>query len=183
MPRSGLLLVLEFPQGAENLREHHVRLGRFPPSIGGQIGRHSRRPAPPVALGRPHRRAAPGPLPLHRPRPSSLSRLSQGGLELVRLVQSAPALAGELDRLAEAWRPLAPVHHDLKWENILVAPAATGEPRVVLVDWEHASLGDPAWDVGSALSQYLALWACSVPVGDVRRPPRTLAWRGSGWPK
>ena len=42
---------------------------------------------------------------------------------------------------------LVPIHGDPDLENFLVAPAS-----LVLIDWEYAGMGDPAWDLG-----YLAL--------------------------
>ena len=42
---------------------------------------------------------------------------------------------------------LVPIHGDPDLENFLVAPVG-----LVLIDWEYAGMGDPAWDLG-----YLAL--------------------------
>ncbi len=43
------------------------------------------------------------------------------------------------------------VNHDLKWDNVVV----TKDGRVVLLDWELAGLGDPAWDLGCLVSEHL----------------------------
>jgi hypothetical protein len=34
---------------------------------------------------------------------------------------------------------------------------------VKLIDWELACVGDPRWDIGSALGNYLSLWLESIP--------------------
>lgn len=43
------------------------------------------------------------------------------------------------------------VNHDMKWDNVVV----TAERRTVLLDWELAGLGDPAWDLGCLLAEHL----------------------------
>ena len=56
--------------------------------------------------------------------------------------------------VAELRRPVAGclVNHDLKWDNVVL----TGPARQpVLVDWELAGLGDPAWDLGCLLAEHL----------------------------
>ncbi|WP_157557486.1 phosphotransferase [Intrasporangium oryzae] len=42
------------------------------------------------------------------------------------------------------------VNHDMKWDNVVVSSG-----RTVLVDWEMAGLGDPAWDLGCLLAEHL----------------------------
>lgn len=44
------------------------------------------------------------------------------------------------------WRNLCLIHGDLKHDNILVRPAGSDQP-VIVVDWEMARIGDPAWDL------------------------------------
>ena len=38
----------------------------------------------------------------------------------------------------------------MKWDNVVVSAG-----RTVLVDWEMAGLGDPAWDLGCLLAEHL----------------------------
>lgn len=45
------------------------------------------------------------------------------------------------------------VHHDLKWDNVVLSGPA-GARRPVLLDWEMAGLGDPAWDLGCLLAEH-----------------------------
>jgi hypothetical protein len=55
---------------------------------------------------------------------------------------------------AELRRPVAGclVNHDLKWDNVVLTGPAR---RPVLLDWELAGLGDPAWDLGCLLAEHL----------------------------
>ena len=46
------------------------------------------------------------------------------------------------------------VHGDIKLDNALVS--STGE--VCLVDWEFGGIGDPAWDLGAALGDFISRW-------------------------
>lgn len=52
-------------------------------------------------------------------------------------------------------RPGCLVHGDLKWDNCILVPGPSAEVR--LFDWELSGRGDPAWDVGAALADTLAL--------------------------
>ena len=73
------------------------------------------------------------------------------------------------------WRPETLIHGDIKSDNILVAaPLDGGESEAQwlwIVDWELVQIGDPAWDLGSALHDYLILWTSSMPL----RPDRSVA--------
>ncbi len=62
---------------------------------------------------------------------------------------------GLLDAAYEMARPVSGclVNHDMKWDNIALQPSGSGF-RPVLVDWELAGLGDPAWDLGCLLAEH-----------------------------
>ncbi|HEV2814718.1 MAG TPA: phosphotransferase, partial [Solirubrobacteraceae bacterium] len=60
-----------------------------------------------------------------------------------------------LEAARAAWRPECLVHGDLKWDNCLVADGDGGAPTVLVVDWESAGVGDPAWDVAGIVQEYL----------------------------
>ncbi len=102
--------------------------------------------------------APPWVLDLCRPVPAMLRDLSAAHLALVKQLQAAPGASEALDALRDAWAPTTLVHRDLKWGNVLVrarAPHFVPE-RLWLIDWEDASWGDPAWDVGSAFHSCIA---------------------------
>jgi aminoglycoside phosphotransferase (APT) family kinase protein len=101
--------------------------------------------------------AAPWIFDLTRPAPASLRELAPAQLSVIQSVQAQPALEAALDRLRDEWRPSRLVHGDFKWSNVLVQQDSAGTPvRVVLLDWEMAQLGDPAWDVGAAMHAFIA---------------------------
>jgi len=165
--REGGVLTLELLREAENLQAHHLRLEAFPPAVGEQLG---------AALGTLHREMretypqAPAPwvLSIHRPDTSVFRDASAANLELIGVVQAAEGLGDRLDELREGWRVETLIHQDAKWENCLVDSGG----RLYLVDWEVAVAGDPHWDLGTAISQYLSTWLFSIPVVGGEPPER-----------
>jgi aminoglycoside phosphotransferase (APT) family kinase protein len=94
--------------------------------------------------------AAPWVFDIARPAPASLRELAPAQLNVIRAIQAQPDAVARLDQLRDAWRPTGLVHGDFKWSNVLVRPDGAGSPQhVLLLDWEMAQLGDPAWDVGA----------------------------------
>lgn len=164
-------LARQFAEGAQITTTQSRAMGR----VLGTLHRIDVRPLEgEVVLGS----LAPWILSIHRPSLRSLRDVSVGNLELIRVVQSIPALCEKLDEMQSAWRPRALIHMDVRWSNWLVAHPLTPERAsgIKLLDWETACLGDPRWDVGCALSDHLMWWALQAPEtgGEVsgRRLPR-----------
>ena len=65
-------------------------------------------------------------------------------------VRARPAVVAALAGLDRAWRPRTVVHGDVKFDNVLVAGG-----RLVLVDWELAGRGEPAWDLAGVVDGLL----------------------------
>lgn len=59
-----------------------------------------------------------------------------------------PGVIAALREARARWRRMCLVHGDLKHDNLLVAPLGAAR-RLVVVDWEMARLGDPAWDLAA----------------------------------
>lgn len=68
-----------------------------------------------------------------------------GATAVIGATLSDRGLCEALREFDRAWAPRAPVHGDVKFDNVLVGPEAGG--RLWLVDWELAGLGEPAWDL------------------------------------
>ncbi len=68
----------------------------------------------------------------------------------------------------------AVVHGDLRWDNcmLVAAPGARRRTRVLLVDWELGGVGPAAFDIGTALAEYLIAWVASIPMPDPHDPSR-----------
>lgn len=71
---------------------------------------------------------------------------SQPLATLLRGVARDTRAVGALWEARTRWRPLCLVHGDLKHDNVLVR-TDTAQNRIVLLDWEMARVGDPAWDL------------------------------------
>jgi Phosphotransferase enzyme family len=176
------VLVLELVRDAPNLQEYHQRRGRCSPVLAAALGR---------ALGTLHQlpgapgageagmgivpRPAPWVLGIHRPDLPLYHSASQANLHLIATIQRFPQFGALLDALRGLWQPRALVHCDMKWENVLVAPASPGGRRTIkLVDWEAAGWGDPCWDTGAVFGEYLGFWLLSIPITGVDPPDRFL---------
>ncbi len=81
---------------------------------------------------------------------------------LLREAAADAALVSGLRAARGAWRALALVHADLKLDNVLLESSA-GARRAVVLDWEMARVGDPAWD--------LALITAHLAAARGDRPP------------
>jgi aminoglycoside phosphotransferase (APT) family kinase protein len=80
---------------------------------------------------------------------------SPAALAASRAAAADPVIAAALRRAASALQPGCLVHADVKWDNAVLDPGPP--PRVTLFDWELSGLGDPAWDVGSALADTVSI--------------------------
>jgi hypothetical protein len=176
------VLVLEFYEDAEDLLLYHQRLGRFPVRVAAWLGE---------ALGRLHREYDVGrvrevaqltspywPPPVftvHRPQHHSYGSLSMANLQLIRIIQQFPEFSNLLEQLGDDWLPQTLIHGDARWSNWLVLrPPRAGNDRLKIVDWEFAALGDPCWDAGTILGEYLSFWLLSVPIAGEEPPDRYL---------
>lgn len=153
-----------------------VRLGR---AIGLAVGTCHR--AFPTLVEHPSRHAdrlgrqVPWVLWVHRPGPEILDELSAGNRKTLHILQQRGDLARRLDVLRRGWRVETLIHGDLKADNLLIAGDVDGDPTVKLVDWELAQLGDPAWDLGALLRDFVLAWIFSMPVGRGIGPEEMIA--------
>lgn len=170
------VLVLDAVPASRTIREHHLVTGRLPSLAARELG---------SALGHLHAaqltelpnplRAAPADvLRLHRPTPAAIGSTSKGGQEVLEMIQGR-AVRALLDEAAGDWRAEVLVHGDARWDNVLLsAPGGGRISRLTLVDWELARVGDPAWDLGAALGEYLVAWVLALPVAADVSPDRAL---------
>jgi aminoglycoside phosphotransferase (APT) family kinase protein len=170
------VLVLEFVRRAEDLRGYHARRGfstahargmarvlaavhQLPPDFLASLPARS---GAAVETTEDARLDPPWVLSAHRPGVEVLRHVSAGALDLIGIVQQTERFAGHLDELRGEWAPSCVIHGDVRWGNWLLCRGARRE-RLKLVDWELAGIGDPCWDVGSILSDYLSWWLLNLP--------------------
>jgi hypothetical protein len=169
------LLVLEFLTPGWDLRHHHYRRGRFYPSLAAVLGH---------ALSTLHKatknvaldvasdvHAAPGVLSLHRPSADIFRDFSVASIELIKIIQQTPSLCAKLDDIGREWKCESLIHFDIKWDNLIVVPRpGSRQKSLKIIDWEMACYGDPCWDIGSAIGNYLSCWISSIPVTGQAHP-------------
>lgn len=171
------ILILEWIVGGEDLDALYRRQRRCPPVLAAALGRALATIHAVAPDGETLREDPPWVLALHRPPLEALRYLSAASVELVRRLQGDERLCEALDELRAGWRVEALVHRDVKWANCIAHPPPGGlrPTRVRLVDWEMAGWGDPAFDVGSALSDFTAFGLDAV--AAAARPPSDSFWR------
>jgi aminoglycoside phosphotransferase (APT) family kinase protein len=176
------ILILEWIAGGEDLLALHRRRGRCFPVLAAALGRALATVHRVTPDGAALRDDAPWVLALHRPPLEALRYFSAASIELVTRLQADPRLGTAFDALREDWRPAALVHRDVKWANCIAFAPGAGQPggarptAVKLVDWEMAGWGDPAFDVGSALSDF-ALFELDGAAAGLVRPAAAAFWR------
>ena len=166
------LLVIDHVGDGRSLRSHH-RSGRYSRALAREVGRALATLHTTTAGARGPDDGPPWVTGLHRPSVDWMRETSGANLELIRLTQSVPELGRLLDELRTGWTLDCVVHRDFKWDNCLALTDASGRARAVrVIDWETASLGDGAWDVGSAFADYLTDWLGSIPITGQDPPER-----------
>ena len=175
-------LILEYITNGIDLEVYHEFRPFVSRIISAKVGRalaalHSLKPTPDLPLRRPW------PVTVFRPHIQMLRELSPAALELIKVIQHSPDAAEHFATVRAMWRDANVIHFDIKWPNVVVAPApgARRITRAWLVDWELAGRGDGYWDVGCVLAQALSYWLMSMrDYGDfsgetlarkARRPP------------
>ena len=97
---------------------------------------------------------------LERLGPEIFGTAPEDGLRFFMLYQRYESLAQAIKKLAAAFTPCCLMHNDLKLNNILLRndwrQGSAIELR--LIDWERATWGDPAHDLGTLISGYLRIW-------------------------
>lgn len=91
--------------------------------------------------------------------PTHLVNRPSAYAELLRLLQSVPALNDHFRKLRGVWSQTWLIHGDFKVDNILI-----GESKAVhaagfrVVDWEAVGIGDRDWDCAALIGSLYYLW-------------------------
>ena len=94
-----------------------------------------------------------------------LSDDSPSGKQAIARVCDDDDICDMLRATAASFSPSCLIHGDVKWDNMIIDDGPP--PKVLLFDWELSGRGDPAWDLGSALADTLALpTRSSMPAGQ-----------------
>ena len=115
---------------------------------------------------------------LAAPPPEILGQLSEADIKFLSLYQRYGSLADNIANLLSSLRPCCLTHNDLKLNNLLLAKNwkyETLKQDIRFIDWERATWGDPAWDLGALVAAYLYTWLSSLVVGSSLSVDESLA--------
>jgi Ser/Thr protein kinase RdoA (MazF antagonist) len=99
---------------------------------------------------------------LRRPSVDVRDTITPGAMRVLELIQEHAALDRLLMDANAMWSAPAVIHGDVRLDNILVE-GEEGSERAVLVDWETAAFGDPAWDVAGGFQDFVFFWIMFMP--------------------
>ncbi|MCC0175554.1 aminoglycoside phosphotransferase family protein [Waterburya agarophytonicola K14] len=123
---------------------------------------------------------------LSRIKPELIGKVGEDAFKFYRLYQREVVIGEAIAQLEKKWLPCCLTHRDFRLANILVSlscQAALNEAELIslskrkdeaiirIIDWERFSWGDPAFDLGTIIANYLKLWLGSLIVGtdiDIR---------------
>jgi len=131
--------------------------------------------------------------------PELFAHFALENLEFFRIYQNAPKLRKAVRQIRESWRPCCLIHRDLRLSNLVVAQAwadswnspeermqadmerdclkQSPSPNPVrIIDWEKFAWGDPAYDLGTLIANYLRLWLGSLAVHQDLPLQQALRW-------
>jgi len=85
--------------------------------------------------------------------------------ELLGRVRRAGLLSG-LEIAVAQWSPGCVIHGDVTEDNLQCAETVDAREPVVFVDWESAGYGDPRWDFGCLIGDFLGAWLADLGFRD-----------------
>ncbi|QLE57738.1 phosphotransferase family protein [Nostoc sp. TCL26-01] len=96
--------------------------------------------------------------------PEILAKVPSEALKFHILYQRYESLEAAIADLAYEWDACCLTHNDLTLNNILIHSRwnQLDNCLVRLIDWETCTWGDPAFDLGTILASYLAIWLNSL---------------------
>ncbi|MGM3304817.1 phosphotransferase [Anabaena sp. WFMT] len=108
---------------------------------------------------------------LNRITPEVFGLVPADGLKFFALYQRYDNLGRAIADLGNAVNPCCLTHNDLKLNNILLSlhwqaninhESPFSDRIIRLIDWERATWGDPASDLGAIIASYLQIWLHSM---------------------
>lgn len=164
-------IVVEYIRDSENMRLYwagHQRLPKYHcKKLGQLLAKIHYAEIPGHYLSNWHPRR-PAILKLREPHAVQYLDSSPGILQTIHILQQSKGLQQAFTRLHQDWKPTHLCHNDIRSENILLTRSAVNAAvtGLVLIDWELAGVGDPAWDIASVFSEYATYWIDTIPTAS-----------------
>jgi thiamine kinase-like enzyme len=99
--------------------------------------------------------------------PEIFGSVSLDGMQFFVLFQRYESLRIAMIEVIKSFTPCCLAHNDLKPANILLNIDWKSKPESSIlrfIDWEFSTWGDPAFDLGSVIANYLQIWLRSLVV-------------------
>lgn len=108
--------------------------------------------------------------------PELLGQLGEDAFKFYRLYQQETVISEAILELEQNWLNCCLIHCDFRLVNILInlscqdninaSHAKQKEVKIIrIIDWERFCWGDPAFDLGTIIANYLKLWLDSLVIG------------------
>ena len=97
--------------------------------------------------------------------PGPAASCSDAWIEMLALVRHAGLLRG-LETAVAHWTPSCVIHGDVTDDNLQCTESTDAREPVVFVDWESAGYGDPHWDFGCLVGEFLGSWLLGLDFRD-----------------
>ncbi|MBO3458176.1 aminoglycoside phosphotransferase family protein [Aetokthonos hydrillicola Thurmond2011] len=101
--------------------------------------------------------------------PETFGLIPTDALKFYTLYQCYASLEAAIAELSNEWKPCCLTHNDLKFHNILVHSKwdQLDNCLVRFIDWEACAWGDPAFDLGTLIANYLEIWLDSLVIDPI----------------
>ncbi|MBE9238503.1 aminoglycoside phosphotransferase family protein [Anabaena aphanizomenioides LEGE 00250] len=104
---------------------------------------------------------------LERVEPEIFGLVPDDGLKFLALYQRYDSLGQAIAELGQAVQPCCFTHNDLKLNNILLRNNWQDSHNIIrLIDWERSGWGDPAFDLGTIIGNYIQIWLVSLVISN-----------------
>jgi hypothetical protein len=174
------ILMLDFPADCEDLERHFRRIASYPLETAQLLGQtlaafHTGLTAAAIdSIKQDLTHRIPAVLSWHDIDEAAFDA-AEGALEVTRIVKDDAFFREAFTRLRDSWRPETLINGDMKFAHCIARNPS--EPRarasgwsadaMYFVDWECGDFGDPCWDTGAILQEFLRAWLRSIPPGPV----------------
>ncbi len=92
-----------------------------------------------------------------QPTTDSIPYLSPANFKLLKIIHQDTNLFNIVESFKQTWKCHTLIHGDMRLDNIITF-SRENKYETIFIDWEYATYGDPAWDVGCVFQEYLIQW-------------------------
>lgn len=112
-----------------------------------------------------------------RPGPDIFSTISKANLQLIKMIQQDYDFWQSLGNLPLEWKAHTVIHGDMRLDNVILSSESgnTESSEIRIADWEFSDIGDPAWDVGGVIQDFISFWIFSMSITGMETAEEIIA--------